>query len=96
MELKFATRCIYGNKERVDTLSGFVVTNFQEISDKMRFIPASNESSAAKQHLTNADVPQEVRIANGITDCVLRMPVGIKDKADLIADLKYAIDSKKT
>lgn len=42
---------------------------------------------------THADVPEDVRIANGITDCVLRMSVGIEDKDDLIADLKYAIDS---
>ncbi len=42
---------------------------------------------------THADVPKEARIANGITDCVLRMSAGIEDKDDLIADLKYAIDS---
>lgn len=42
---------------------------------------------------THADVPEEVRIANGITDCVLRISAGIEDKDDLIADLKYAIDS---
>ncbi len=42
---------------------------------------------------THADVPEEERIANGITDCVLRMSVGIEAAEDLIADLKYAIDS---
>lgn len=42
---------------------------------------------------THADVPEEVRIRNGITDRVLRMSVGIEDKEDLIADLKQAIDS---
>lgn len=42
---------------------------------------------------THADVPEEVRIANGITDCVLRLSAGIEDSKDLIADLKYAIDS---
>ncbi len=42
---------------------------------------------------THADVPEEERIANGITDCVLRMSVGIEAAGDLIADLKYAIDS---
>ena len=40
---------------------------------------------------TNADVPEEERIANGITDCVLRMSVGIEDVEDLIEDLKSAI-----
>lgn len=42
---------------------------------------------------THADVPEDVRIANGITDCVLRMSAGIEDLDDLIADLKFAFDS---
>lgn len=42
---------------------------------------------------THADVPEEVRIANGITDCVLRLSAGIEDSKDLIADLKEAIHS---
>lgn len=42
---------------------------------------------------THADVPEQERIANGITDCVLRMSVGIEAAEDLIADLKNAIDS---
>lgn len=42
---------------------------------------------------THADVPEEIRIKNGITDSVLRLPAGIEDKKDLIADLKQAIDS---
>ena len=42
---------------------------------------------------THADVPEEIRIANGITDCVLRISVGIEDSRDLIADLKEAMDS---
>lgn len=42
---------------------------------------------------THADVPEEVRIANGITPCVLRMSVGIEDKEDLIEDLKQAMNS---
>ena len=42
---------------------------------------------------THADVPEEVRLANGITDSVLRLSAGIEDSKDLIADLKYAIDS---
>ncbi|MGN0513270.1 MAG: trans-sulfuration enzyme family protein [Lachnospiraceae bacterium] len=42
---------------------------------------------------THADVPEDVRIKNGITDRVLRMSVGIEDKEDLIKDLKQAFDS---
>lgn len=42
---------------------------------------------------THADVPEAVRLKNGITDRVLRISVGIEDKNDLINDLKQAIDS---
>lgn len=44
---------------------------------------------------THADVPEEVRIANGINERVLRLSAGIEDKADLITDLKEAMDSYK-
>ena len=36
---------------------------------------------------THADVPQEIREKNGITDCTLRLSVGIEDAQDLIAEL---------
>lgn len=36
---------------------------------------------------THADFPENVRIANGITDSVLRLSVGIEDLSDLIAEL---------
>lgn len=39
---------------------------------------------------THADVPEEVRLANGITDRVLRLSAGVEDKEDLIADLRQA------
>lgn len=42
---------------------------------------------------THADVPEPIRIKNGITDRVLRLSAGIEDKKDLIADLKQAIAS---
>ena len=42
---------------------------------------------------THADVPEEVRLANGINERVLRLSAGIEDKEDLIADLKQAIHS---
>lgn len=45
---------------------------------------------------THADVPEDVRIANGITDRILRLSVGIEDAADLIADLSQAINSYKS
>ncbi len=42
---------------------------------------------------THADVPEEVRLANGITNSVLRLSAGIEDAADLVSDLKQAINS---
>lgn len=42
---------------------------------------------------THADVPEEVRLKNGITDSVLRLSAGIEDKEDLIRDLKQAFES---
>ena len=42
---------------------------------------------------THADVPETDRIANGITDCVLRLSAGLEAKEDLIEDLRQAFDS---
>lgn len=39
---------------------------------------------------THADVPEEIRLKNGITDRTLRLSVGIEDAEDLIADLEAA------
>lgn len=40
---------------------------------------------------THADVPIEVRIKLGISDCLLRLSVGIEDVDDIIRDLKQAL-----
>ncbi len=42
---------------------------------------------------THADVPEEQRLRNGLTDCILRLSAGIEDADDLIADLAQAIGS---
>lgn len=69
----------------------------QHVLKHTRIIPFAESLGGVETLLTypctqtHADVPKEVRIANGITDCVLRMSAGIEDKEDLIADLKYAI-----
>lgn len=41
---------------------------------------------------THADIPAEEREAKGITDCLLRLSVGIESSDDLIADLKQALE----
>jgi cystathionine gamma-synthase len=40
---------------------------------------------------THAEVPEELRLKNGITDRILRLSVGIEDVEDLIADINQAI-----
>ena len=39
---------------------------------------------------THADVPEELRLKNGITPATLRLSVGIEDADDLIEDLAQA------
>lgn len=41
---------------------------------------------------THADVPEELRLKNGITTSTLRLSVGIENVDDLIADLEQAIN----
>ncbi|MBQ7920834.1 MAG: PLP-dependent transferase [Lachnospiraceae bacterium] len=44
---------------------------------------------------THADVPKDIQLKNGITDCVLRMSVGIEHIDDIIADLENAFSNAK-
>ena len=41
---------------------------------------------------THADVPEEIRLKNGITPATLRLSVGIENVDDLIEDLKQALE----
>jgi cystathionine gamma-lyase/cystathionine beta-lyase len=41
--------------------------------------------------MTHASIPREQRIANGLSDGLIRLSVGIEDADDLIADLAQAI-----
>ena len=42
---------------------------------------------------THADVPEEIRLKNGITPKTLRLSVGIENSDDLIQDLRQAMES---
>jgi len=44
---------------------------------------------------THADVPADVRERLGISDCLLRLSVGIEDPEDLIKDLEQALGGQK-
>lgn len=41
--------------------------------------------------MTHASIPREQRIANGLSDGLIRLSVGIEDVNDLIADIAQAI-----
>ena len=41
---------------------------------------------------THADVPDDVRKKNGITECILRLSVGIEDTTDLLSELEHVIE----
>jgi cystathionine beta-lyase/cystathionine gamma-synthase len=41
--------------------------------------------------MTHASIPREKRIANGLSDGLIRLSVGIEDAEDLVGDLKEAI-----
>lgn len=41
---------------------------------------------------THADIPADIRQRLGISDCLLRLSVGIEDVEDIIADLAQALD----
>ncbi|MFN8818014.1 MAG: trans-sulfuration enzyme family protein [bacterium] len=43
--------------------------------------------------MTHADVPRDQRLAAGITDGLVRISVGLEDPADVIADLRQALDA---
>ncbi len=43
---------------------------------------------------THADVPEHIRKQNGITDCVLRMSVGIENVKDLLNELEEVFAKK--
>ena len=42
--------------------------------------------------MTHADVPEDERIARGLTDGLVRLSVGIEDKQDIINDLEQALN----
>ena len=41
--------------------------------------------------MTHASVPKEERLKIGLTDCLIRLSVGIEDADDLLADLQQAL-----
>ncbi len=45
--------------------------------------------------MTHGSVPPEHKIALGVTQDLLRLSVGIEDEADILADLKKALDSTR-
>ncbi len=42
--------------------------------------------------MTHAEVPEEIRVARGLTNGLVRLSVGIEDVRDIMADLEQALD----
>ncbi|MCH8844826.1 MAG: PLP-dependent transferase [SAR324 cluster bacterium] len=42
--------------------------------------------------MTHADVPEDIRVARGLTNGLVRISVGIEDVRDIMADLEQALD----
>ena len=42
--------------------------------------------------MTHASMPEDIRVAAGITDGMLRLSLGVEDPADLVADLRAGLD----
>ena len=41
--------------------------------------------------MTNASIPKEERMANGLSDTLMRLSIGIEDSGDLIEDLEQGL-----
>jgi cystathionine gamma-synthase len=42
--------------------------------------------------MTHASMPEDIRVAAGITDGMLRLSLGVEDPVDLVADLRAGLD----
>lgn len=63
---------------------------------RLSFLPVLNpwEVESLIGHpasMTHASIPKEDRMANGLTDSLIRLSIGVEDVDDLIADLDQAI-----
>lgn len=78
-----------------DTLAGFLV----QILERVRMIKFAESLGGVETLITypttqtHADVPEEVRLKNGITPCTLRLSTGIEDAEDLLAELSDVFQS---
>ena len=70
-----------------------------QILDRVRMIKFAESLGGVETLITypttqtHADVPEDVRLKNGITHCTLRLSVGIEDIEDLLAELSDVFQS---
>lgn len=70
-----------------------------EILEKVRMIKFAESLGGVETLITypatqtHADVPEEVRLKNGISPCTLRLSVGIEDAEDLLNELDTVLQS---
>jgi cystathionine beta-lyase/cystathionine gamma-synthase len=72
--------------------AGIALMNGLELCSLAESLGAVETMITHPATMTHADVPKNERLARGLTDGLVRLSVGIEDKADIIADLNQALE----
>jgi cystathionine beta-lyase/cystathionine gamma-synthase len=72
--------------------AGIALMNGLELCSLAESLGAVETMITHPATMTHADVPGNERLARGLTDGLVRLSVGIEDKADIIADLNQALE----
>jgi cystathionine beta-lyase/cystathionine gamma-synthase len=74
-----------------DIRSGIRLMNNVQLCSLAESLGAVETMITHPASMTHAEVPQEDRLARGLTDALVRLSVGIEDSDDIIADLEQAL-----
>ena len=72
--------------------AGIALMNGLELCSLAESLGAVETMITHPATMTHADVPNDERLARGLSDGLVRLSVGIEDKDDIIADLIQALD----
>ena len=72
--------------------AGIALMNGLELCSLAESLGAVETMITHPATMTHADVPNDERLARGLSDGLVRLSVGIEDKDDIIADLNQALD----
>ena len=77
----------------VNDMQNRIVFSFADMIESRDGLTGQHVKRTSQIAQTHADVPEEIRLKNGITPCTVRFSVGIESADDLIADLKQALEA---